>query len=351
MLESTRLLFTRYLEDQAELNGADAAAAVAGKYFSISHQFSATEPSVQQRLIDKQGEDSSFLGAINMVTVPEIKGEKLGLDVTSPIASRTKTNPNGSVGRKTTDVSTLDDDGYECRKTNSDTHITFAKLDMWAKFPDFQVRISNHIRKAQGLDRIRIGFNGRTAADDTDKVANPLLEDVNIGWLQKYRTNRPEAVLSAGLTPGKVVIKASGGGDYRNMHSLVMDAVHNLMPSWARNDPGLVAVLGDDLQHDIFFPLVDGENKPTEMIAADLLLGAKRIGGKRPATVPFMLPKSLFITKLSNLSIYEQEGKRRRKVKEDDEFDCVRTYESTNEDYVVEDYDFGCLVENIEFQD
>lgn len=349
MQESTRILFNQYLEDQAELNGVDAAAALAGKAFTISNQFAAGTPSVQQRLVDKQQEDSGFLGKINIVLVDEMKGEKLGLGVSGPLASRTQTNVNGSAGRKTTDISGVDVEGYECRKTNSDTHITYSKLDMWAKFADFQTRISNHIRQRQALDRIMIGFNGTSAAANTDKVANPLLQDVNIGWLQKYRTNRPSAVLSEGGTAGKVIVKASGGGDYRNIHSLVMDAVHNLMPSWARNDPGLVAILGDDLQHDIFFPLIDAQNVPTEMIAADLILGAKRVGGKQPATAPFMLPKSLFITRLSNLSIYEQDGKRRRTVREDPDFDCIRTFESTNDDYVVEDYDFGCLVENIEF--
>lgn len=349
MQESTRVLFNQYLEDQAELNGVDANAVATGKAFTISNQFTAGTPSVQQRLIDKQQEESSFLGKINMVLVDEMKGEKLGLGVSGPLASRTQTNVDKSVGRKTTDISGVDVDGYECRKTNSDTHLTYAKLDMWAKFPDFQTRLSKHIRQRQALDRITIGFNGTSAAQNTDKAANPLLQDVNIGWLEKYRRNRASAVFDSGKTAGKVLIKASGGGDYRNIHSLVMDAIHNLMPSWARGDPGLIAILGDDLQHDVFFPLIDGENKPTEMIAADLILGAKRLGGKQPATAPFMLPKSLFITKLENLSIYEQSGKRRRTVVEDAEYDCVRTFESSNDDYVVEDYDFGCLVENIEF--
>lgn len=350
MQDSTRELLEQYLEDQAELNGVSATAAVAGKAFSISNHFAAGTPSVQQRLIDKQQEDSGFLGKINLVLVDEMKGEKLGLGVSGPLASRTQTTPNGNTKRQTTDPTGVDAEGYECRKTNSDTHLGYGKLDMWAKFPDFQTRISNHIRQRQALDRIMIGFNGTSAAVNTDKVANPLLQDVNIGWLQKYRINRPDAVLTGGGTAGRVIVKASGGGDYRNIHALVMDAVHNLMPSWARNDPGLVAILGDDLQHDIFFPLIDAQNVPTEMIAADLILGAKRVGGKQPASAPFMLPKSLFITKLSNLSIYEQDGKRRRAVRDDPDFDCVRTFESTNDDYVVEDYDFGCLVENIEFE-
>lgn len=351
MLESTRVLLNAYLDRQAELNGADADAVRDGKPFTISNSFAAGTPSVQQVLLDKQQEDSSFLAAVNLVLVDEMKGEKLGLGVSGPLASRTATNVDGSVGRQTSDPTSIDVDGYECRKTNSDTHIPYAKLDMWAKFPDFQVRISNHIRQRQALDRIMIGFNGTSAAATTNRAGNPLLQDVNIGWLQKYRTNRQAAVLTqGGTTANKVIIDPTGAaGDYRNIHSLVMDAVHNLMPSWARNDAGLVAILGDDLQHDIFFPLIDGENKPTEMIAADLLLGAKRLGGKRPATVPYMRPKSLFITRLDNLSIYEQDGKRRRTVVEDAKFDCIRTYESTNDDYVVENYDFGCLVENIEY--
>lgn len=349
MLNDTRVLFNEFLDRQAELNGADPEAVRDGKAFSISNQtFAAGEPSVQQRLIQKQQEDSSFLGAINIVPVTEMKGEKLGLGVSGPLASRTDTS--GAGRRGTSDPSGVDVEGYECRQINSDTHITYAKLDMWAKFPNFQVLVSDQIRKRQALDRIMIGFNGTSSANTSNKVANPLLQDVAKGWLQKYRDNRPGAVLDEGeVEAGKILIDPTGAGDFRNIHALVTAAVHGLMPSWARNDGELVCILGDDLQHDVFFPLVDNDNKPTEMIAADLLLGAKRIGGKRPATVPFMLPKSIFITRLDNLSIYEQDGKRRRTIKEVPEANRIETYESSNDDYVVEDYDYGCLIENIEF--
>lgn len=351
MNNETRVLLNEYLDHQAELNGADPEAARAGKPFSISNNFAVGTPSVQQRLIDKQQEDSSFLGAVNLILVDEIKGEKLGLGVSGPLSSRTATTTNGNTRRLTVDPSGVDVEGYECHQTNSDTHLTYAKLDMWAKFPDFQVRISDHIRKRQALDRIMIGFNGTSAAATTDKAANPLLQDVNIGWLEQYRLHRASAVLSEGeTTVGKVIIDPTGvAGDYRNIHGLVTDAVFNLMPSWARGDSELVCILGDQLQHDVFFPLVDGENKPTEMIAADLLLGAKRLGGKRPATVPFMRPTSIFITRFDNLSIYEQDGKRRRTVREAPDLNCVQTFESSNDAYVVEDYDYGCLIENIEF--
>ncbi|WP_234813173.1 P2 family phage major capsid protein, partial [Xanthomonas citri] len=60
------------------------------------------------------------------------------------------------------------------------------------------------------------GFNGTHAAADTDRAAFPLLEDVNIGWLQQYRTNAAQRVLASGKTAGKVVI-GGAGADYGNL--------------------------------------------------------------------------------------------------------------------------------------
>ncbi|MCW0033895.1 phage major capsid protein, P2 family, partial [Burkholderia pseudomallei] len=51
---------------------------------------------------------------------------------------------------------------------------------------------------------------------------------------------------------------------------------------------------------------------------------------------------------LSNLSIYYQEGARRRTLKEVPERDRIENYESSNDAYVVEDFGCGCVAENIE---
>src|SRR3546814_13308500 len=58
--------------------------------------------------------------------------------------------------------------------------------------------MSDAITKQQGLDRIMIGWNGTSAAVETDRDANPMLQDVNFGWLYKIRTNAPEQVLDDG---------------------------------------------------------------------------------------------------------------------------------------------------------
>lgn len=341
MQTATREVFNRFLDRQAELNGVQVDTVRAEKAFTIT-------PTVQQILNDKQQESSSFLKSINIAPVDEMQGEKLGLGVSGPIASRTNTT---TTDRATVDPSTLDNDTYQLAQTNSDTHITYPKLDMWAKFPDFQTRIRNQIVQRQALDRIMIGFNGTSVAATTNKGTSPLLQDVNIGWLQKLRLfGSGSHVLAAGeKVDNKVVIAPGSAGDYKNVHALVVDAVHNLLPSWARNDPSLVAILGDDLMHDTFFPLVNADQVPTETLAADLIISAKRVGGKAAATVPFFPSTSILITRLDNLSIYEQSGKRRRTIVDNAKRDRIETYESSNDGYVIEDMDFACLIENIQF--
>ena len=119
MQTATRLVFNQWLSRLSELNAVP----------SAREQF-AVEPSVQQTLETKIQESSEFLKAINILGVQELKGEKLGLGVSGPIASRTNTDTKD---RDTRSVETLDDNGYECKKTNYDTHIKYATLDAWAK--------------------------------------------------------------------------------------------------------------------------------------------------------------------------------------------------------------------------
>lgn len=341
MQEETRVAFNAYLDQQAALNGVPVANVHGEKAFTVT-------PSIQQKLIDKQQESNAFLKNVNIVLVDEMEGETLGLGVTGPLASRT--NTAGGTKRTTRDPSGLDKAGYKVAQTNSDTHIRYAKLDMWAKFPDFQTRIRNQIVTQQGLDRIMIGWNGESVATTTDRTANPLLEDVNKGWLQYLRENRPAQVISEG-TKVDNKIRIGAFGDYKNLDALVWDLKFSLLPSWARGDTELVAILGDQLMHDKYFPVIDQVLDPTEQLAAEVVTSKKQVGGSRAVTVPFFPSNSIFITRLSELSIYEQRGKRRRTIVDRAELDQIETFESSNEGYVIENLDYGLLIENIEISD
>ena len=224
-------------------------------------------------------------------------------------------------------------------------------MDAWAKFPDFQARVANAIVIRQALDRIVIGFNGVKVMANTDLAANPLLQDVNKGWLQHLREQAPERVLGlvgTGL-PGKVIIGDGADADYANLDAAVVDAV-NLLDPWYQEDTGLVAIVGRKLLSDKYFPLVNTKQAPTETLAADIILSQKRIGGLPAARVPYFPDNAILITRFDNLSIYFQDGARRRRVEDKPSRDRIENYESSNDAYVIEDLGLAALVEHIELK-
>ncbi|BBI68688.1 hypothetical protein PKHYL_28790 [Psychrobacter sp. KH172YL61] len=116
-----------------------------------------------------------------------------------------------------------------------------------------------------------------------------------------------------------------------------------------RDDSDLRVILGRDLKQSRDFNMVNDNNTPSEVIAVNSLLMLDKVGGITIEPTPPNFPSdAILITPLDNLSIYYQEGSRRRNHKDEPEYDRVAFYESDNEAYVVENYKAGCLIENVE---
>ncbi len=334
MRNETRKLFNGYLQQVAKLNGVD----------NATEKFNVT-PTVQQKLETAIQEASGLLKSINIIGVEQQEGESLLLGVNGPIASRT--NTAGGNRRNPADRSALTKDSYACKQTNFDSAFPYALIDAWAKFPDFQVRLSSSITERQALDRIMIGFNGTSAAAVSDLATNQLLQDVNVGWLQKIRTGAPDRVLDEVVdASGKVTVGATG--DYKTLDGVVFDAVQMLDP-WHRSHPNLVVMVSRDLLHDKLLAAVEkGAASNQEENAADQIVTKARLGGLPIVDAPFFPAGTVLVTTLSNLSIYFQEGARRRHVKDEPEYDRIADYQSSNDAYVIEDFGLVALVENIE---
>lgn len=333
MRNETRIALNKYTAAIAQLSGVESAAVK----FNVA-------PTVQQKLENRIQLSSNFLERINIVPVTEQQGEKLGLGTSGTIAGTTDTTQKD---REPTDPTDLTGNSYYCQQVNSDTVLRYAKLDMWAKFPDFQTRVRDAIVKQQARDRIMIGFNGVTRAATSNRAANPKLQDVGKGWLQKFREEAPARVMKQGGTAGEIRVGKGAGADYANLDALVMDAVNNLVDEVFADDPEMVVICGRSLLADKYFPLVNKDQENSESLAADLIISQKRIGGLQAVQVPSFPANALMITRLDNLSIYYQEGSRRRHIVDNPKRDRIENYESDNEDYVVEDYRAGCLIENI----
>lgn len=337
MRNDTRIKYELHAKQQATINGV----ADATKKFAVS-------PSVEQKLEQKIQLSSEFLSKINIYGVADLEGEKIGLGVTGPVAGRTDTTQRDRAPR---DLSNMDGLKYKCFKTDFDTYITYQRLDQWSKFQDFQVKISDSIIKQQALDRIMIGWNGKTAAAQTDRAANPSLQDVNIGWLEKYRLEAPERVMKE-VKPGsgkvKVGASVAAADGYKTLDALVFDAVNDLIHEVYAEDPELVVICGRQLLNDKYFPLVNSDKPATEQLATDIVVSSKRMGNLPVVRVPYFPSNALMVTRLDNLSIYYQESSRRRQIKDNAARDRIETFDSVNEGYVIENYLAGCVVENIE---
>ncbi|GAB7259984.1 phage major capsid protein, P2 family [Dickeya ananatis] len=339
MKKDTRFKYNAYLTQLAALNNVPVEDV--GTKFTV-------EPSVSQTLEDKIQESSAFLTLINIVPVDEQSGEVLGLGIGQTVAGTTDTTQKE---REPTDPTYIDGSGYKCTQTNFDTALPYSKIDLWAKFQDFQTRIRNAIVQRQALDRIMIGWNGVQREKNSNRVKYPLLQDVNIGWLEKIRQEAPAHVIGNIVDDnGQEIskkIRVGKGGDFDNLDALVMAAVNEKIAVQYQDDTELVVICGRQLLADKYFPLVNKEQDNSEKLAADLIISQKRMGGLQAVRVPFFPANALLVTRLDNLSIYWQDGTRRRAVIDNPKRDRVEDFESVNEAYVVEDYDCTCLIENI----
>lgn len=340
MRNETRDKWDEYLSTQARLNGLPLE--------RVSKQFTVA-PVVAQTLENKIQEASDLLKRINVHVVPEQEGQRVGIGVSGPIANR---NTSNTVRREPNSPETIEDNGtYRCEQTNSDTYISYARLDAWAGKRDFKNRVTNQIILRRALDRIMVGFNGTSVAAKSDFATNPLLQDVNIGWLQKYRLFSPQRVMgdvsvSTRDEENKLITK----GAYGNLDALAFDAVNSLIDPWYQDDTGLIVICGRKLLADKYFPVlntVSGSNPHTEALAGQMLVSQKQIGGMQTYRAPYFPANAMMITTFENLSIYVQEGTHRRTIKEEPEFNRVTTYESDNEAFCIEDYGLGCLIEGI----
>ena len=308
----------------------------ASKMFSV-------DPSVAQELNDAITAKADFLERINIVPVSEIKGEKVFIGVNGPVTGRTNTK---TTDRQAKDASALENTTYELVDTQSDVGLPYAKIDAWAKFPDFQDRYSVAVQKRIAQDRIVIGFHGTIAAIQTDLEANPKLQDVNKGWLQQLREQAPQQVLKEGATPGKVTLGA--GGDYANLDALVHDT-KQMVDEILREDGDLVAIIGTDLLAADKAKLYTKQgDTPTEKERIENAQVIATYGGLPAFSVPNFPVNAVLVTSWDNLSIYFQDTSWRKQTVDNPKRSRVEDYNSRNEGYVIEQMEKIALTENVE---
>lgn len=321
-----------YFSRQAELNEVDVSAISNGNSFAVT-------PTIQQTLHERVQESSDFLrDYVNFILVNDISGEKVFITDDGLVITSTT-----NVDRTPIDPSDTESEGYQCRTNDFDILLSWSKLNAWAKFPDFQARLTNFLLRRQALDHIKIGFNGISFAGVSDRAANPLGQDVNIGWLQTIRDEAAAHVVDAGAG-----VTFGTNQTYKNIDAMALSARHELLDEVHRERGDLVVILGSTLLNDKYFRIMNKEPiDPSEYIPRDALQSQKRIGAMEAITVPFFPADAMLITPRQNLSVYVQEMSRRAKFEEQHASRGYVNWFTHNVDYVVEDLSATALVENI----
>lgn len=312
---------------------------------SAERQFTVA-PAMEQRLEQAVQQSSSFLQMINMMPVLRETGAAIYAGVNTTIAGRTDTAAGNE--RNPRDVHHLSSGTYSCYKTEYDTALRYETIDSWAHLPNMAEMIGKQIVSQTARDRIMIGWNGVMRAATTNRVANPKLQDVNKGWIQRYRDDSPNRVLSG--ANGQQYIQVGGmGAHYETIDALVYQVSREMIDESLLEDPTIRVMVGRSTLDEKFFPLINSANVPTEQNAMDVLYSSKKLGGYPVVQVPFMPAGTMMIAPPKNLSVYWQVGSRRRNIVDEPRLDRYANYESMNEDFVVERYEAGCVIQNVVF--
>ncbi len=310
---------------------------------NAAQQFTATVP-MAQSLNDAIQKSDDFLKRISIIPRADLKGEVLTMSALGTVASRTNTSSTGE--RVPQQAGGPTDRKYDMAKTDFDVAIKYQLLDTWARFPDFKSRYSKGVARRIGLDRLLIGWYGMSVAATTDRVANPLLEDVNKGWIYDLKTNKPAHYVTEGAVADSIKLGATG--DYKNLDQLVF-SIHSLLAK-EHLTGNEVAIIGQGLvTWEMGKMLADHAGTPTEKNAIKVL--GKSYGGLESLVVPNFPDNGLLIVDPSSLHIYYQDSSVRRQSVDNPRKDQVEDYLSMNEAYMIADLDAcaGIEAENVAF--
>lgn len=310
----------------------------------LDKAFAAPTPAIEQKLVEKITESSELLSAINTPVVSVENQEKVIVNPVSSVSSRVDTNTEDRVPLLLTNP---DGSKFTMTSVNNDYAVKYSTLNNWSKFPDFEQRVLGTMRSAIAISKVKCAWNGTSVAVKSDRIANPLGEDVSIGFLQRLREYRNGSmVVVDGATSGQIKI---GGpeADFPSVDAMCF-ALLNLIPEHLRI--GLTVYLGSELRfYNGAEILSETSLKATERAALNDQLTNRTYGTlSLPPTsfLSFFPVRGVFIGSARNLSLYTQDGSTRQRMIDNPKRDQYEYYNTVNEAFVIEDEDQTAMAEH-----
>ncbi|EDX5007239.1 P2 family phage major capsid protein [Salmonella enterica] len=180
-------------------------------------------------------------------------------------------------------------------ETDSCASLTYEEMAVMANTENFSDEMIAFFKKTVARDMLRVGFNGKMIAENTNPDQYKNGEDINIGWHALAKTfNKGSQVISDAFALGK-------GGDFADVHDLADCLITSKIPEGQREDPGLVVMVGAQLAARERLKLFNMADQPLTLTAGDMLESS--VAGRFAFIPPFMPGKRLAVTTLKNLQI------------------------------------------------
>jgi len=289
---------------------------------------------------------SNFLQSCNIFGRDQLKGGSLRIGAHNMNTRRADTK-NGDPRVLGSPRAWVENE-YAMIKTHSDFGIHDDDMATWSQFRDFASRYRIAYQEGIANDRLIIGFHGTSAtAATSDLVANPLMQDMNVGWFELVRTRAPANFITEGGTAGEVKIGTGVGEDYANLDEVIHD-LKSAIPVHRRR--GLVAVVGSGILAGAqakLYALQGNTPSEKERILNNSVIAM--YGGLPVIEADFFPDNAIMVTPLtvpgvngvtmSNLSIYYQTGSWKRLVDYRPELETTIDWNARHEAYHVEDLD------------
>ena len=304
------------------------------------------EPVPRQRAEVAGDWPADFLNKITRIPVEDCSGSVVYISPCGPVSS---VNSSPDERRQPIGAAALTGRFYNCQQVNFDFALPHDKIDGFGGVPGFSESVRLSFERQRCLDVLRIGFNGTHYSQFSNIKENPNLEDCGVGWLQKIREEAPERVLS-----GLSVASPMGGsyGDYANTDALVWDAVNAVIEERYQVDLAIVCSSETMTRRNrpFFEKAGDALRQNAETLAARKLIEENAINQLPVVTVPGFPDNAILITPLTNLALYYHKSAIRGLIKNEPEHNRLAFYTSWSLDWIVQDYEPVCLIDEIDWK-
>lgn len=292
--------------NMAKLHGVGLDLIQSGQQFNIT-------PEVQQKLESKMMLADPFLSLITNELVRDLSGEKVFMNINEPVSRRTALRgPRAPV-----DKLLLTDSQYMLSEVERDVEMNWKKVDSWSgRHSAFFSRFMALCNKRRAQDALITGWHGQFIEPLTDPTVFPMLQDVNIGWIQYMIDVAPAKVL--GLNPAGTVdqINVGSGGDFENMHELVHYMSESMIDPIHRDRTDIRCVTGRELIADRkgkLYARWGGDSEPTEQDMLEGVVHQNDYADRMIQRSNFAPQRLVFLSPMDNFSRYVQRGTTRTK--------------------------------------